>query len=140
VIEKAMPLDKIQSLCWICMGCMSIGSLIFASWQFALSVVAGGLVSTVSFYFATREIRKMTTAIGEEPSAEERQVLARQGQRGYLLKFFIRIVIIGVVLLLLIRSDSMDIFGLVLGLSTVVLAVTLAALDMARHYFFSGRR
>jgi len=140
VIEKAMPLEKIQLLCWVCMGCMSIGALVFSSWQFALSVVAGGLVSTVSFYFATREIRRMTTAIGVEPSPEGRQVLARQGQRGYLLKFFLRIVIIGVVLLFLIKSNSINIFGLVLGLSTVVLAVTFAALDMVRHYFFSGRR
>ena len=135
-----MTLNKIQQLCWFCLIGLSLGAAIFTSWQIALSVVAGGLVSTGSFLFATRDIRKLTQTIGEEPTPEGRQALARDGQRGYLLKFFLRIVIIGVVLLLLIKSDSMNIFGLVLGLSTVVLAVSLAGLDMVRRYLFRGRR
>jgi hypothetical protein len=74
------------------------------------------------------------------PALEDRQVQAKQGQKGYLVKFWGRLVIIGVVLLVIIKSQAVNIFGLILGLSTVVLAITFISLNVARHYFFRGRR
>jgi uncharacterized PurR-regulated membrane protein YhhQ (DUF165 family) len=73
-------------------------------------------------------------------SPEDRKAKAQQGQKGYLLKFWMRIVIIGIVLLLLIKGKGVNIFGLILGLSTVVIAITFISLDVARRYFFRGRR
>jgi hypothetical protein len=62
------------------------------------------------------------------------------GKGVVILKFWLRIAMIGVVLLLLIKSSSVNIFGLILGLSTVVFTVTFTAVNVVRHYYFSGRR
>lgn len=74
------------------------------------------------------------------PALEDRQAEARKGQKGYLIKFWFRLVLTGVVLVLLIKSRMVDVFGLILGLSTVVLAVMVISLDVARYYLFRGRR
>jgi len=62
---------------------------------------------------------------------------------GFIIKFWFRIFIIGIVLGFLMWSKKIDrdnIFGLILGLSTVVFTVTITALGVVRHYLFRGRR
>jgi hypothetical protein len=83
---------------------------------------------------------RLIYSVSSLSSPEDRKAQAQQGQKGYLLKFWMRIVIIGIVLLLLIKSKMVNIFGLILGLSTVVVAITFIALNVAGHYFFRGRR
>ena len=135
-----LDLQKMQEISWILLAVMVLASAVLASLWFAWSVFAGGVVANCSFWLSSKEILRMVDSVSSLPSLEDRQEQAQQGQKGYLLKFWIRIVLIGIVLLVLIKSQAVDIFGLILGLSTVVLAVMFISLDVARHYFFRGRR
>ncbi len=87
-----------------------------------------------------KDIKRFVESITSFSEPEDRKAKAKQGQKGYLLKFWLRIVIIGIVLLLFIKSGVVNIFGLILGLSTVVLAITFVSLNVIRRYYFSGRR
>ncbi len=138
--ESGVALQKMQVISWIVLAVMTCGSAILVSFWFAWSVFAGGVLSIVSFWVSSKDVLRMIGSISSLPSLEDRKAQAQQGQKGYLLKFWIRIVLIGIVLLLLIKSKVVNIFGLILGLSTVVVAVTFISLNMARHYFFRGRR
>jgi len=129
-----------QLVSWGLLAVMTIAAIFAFSWQFAGAVLIGGIISILSFWVSHNDIIRLVSAISSQPSLEDRQALAQQEQKGYLLKFWIRIVIIGIVLFLVIKSGKVNIFGLVLGLSTVVLAITFTALDAVRHYFFRGRR
>lgn len=138
--EKLVSLQKMQVVSWVILVVLTCGSAIVISLSFAWSVFVGGVISICSFWVSSNDVVSLIGAVSSLPSVEDRKARAAQGQKGYLLKFWLRIVLIGVVLLLLIKSRAVNIFGLILGLSTVVLAITLISLNVARHYFFRGRR
>jgi ATP synthase I chain len=140
VAEDVLTLQRMQSICWICLLVMIGGALLFGSLPFAGAVLLGGVISVGSFWLSHREVIKMFRSVAALPALEDRQAEARKGQKGYLIKFWLRLVLTGVVLVLLIKSRMVDVFGLILGLSTVVLAVMVISLDVARHYLFRGRR
>ncbi len=138
--ENLLSLQKMQVISWTLLAIMTLGSAVLVSLWFAWSVFAGGVLSICSFWVSNKDIMRMVGSISSLPSLEDRKAQAQQGQKGYLLKFWLRIVIIGVVLLLLIKSRAVNIFGLILGLSTVVIAITFISMNVARRYFFRGRR
>ncbi len=135
-----LSLQKMQGICWIVLVILTSGSFFFVSISFAWSVLAGGIISNISFLISQKDIKGFVESVTSYPELEGREAKAKEGQKGYLLKFWLRIAIIGVVLLLLIKSGVVNIFGLILGLSTVVLAVTFISLDVIRRYYSSGRR
>ncbi len=118
---------------------MTIASAIFASVWFAWSVLVGGIISICSFWNANRGIMKLVKSVTSLASPEDQKATAKQEQKGYLLRFWLRIVIIGIVLLVLIKGQMVNIFGLILGLSTVVLTVTFISIKVVWDYYFRGR-
>jgi hypothetical protein len=140
VTDDVLSLQKMQSACWIVLAGLTLGSFFLVSTSFAWSVLAGGVVSNLIFLISQKYIKGFVEYITSSPAPEDKKAKAKQGQKGYLLKFWLRIAIIGIVLFLLIRSGAVNIFGLILGLSTVVFAITFVCLNVLRHYYFSGRR
>jgi len=140
VIEESLTLQKMQVISWIVLTFLTLGSAVVMSPPFAFAVFLGGVVSICSFWMSHNDVLKVIHSVTSLPSLDERKAQAQQGQRGYLLKFWIRIVIIGIVLLVIIKSQAVNIFGLILGLSTVVFSITFISLNVMRHYFFRGRR
>ncbi len=138
--ENLLSLQKMQVISWILLAVMTLGSAVLVSLWFAWSVFAGGVISICSFWISSKDVMKLINSVTSLASPEDRKAQAQQGPKGYLLKFWMRIVLIGIVLLLLIKGKVVNIFGLILGLSTVVVAITFISLDVARHYFFRGRR
>jgi hypothetical protein len=129
-----------QVISWTLLAVMTLGSALLVSPWFAWSVFAGGVISICSFWVSNKDVMRLIHSVTSLASPEDRKAQARQGQKGYLLKFWLRIVLIGIVLLLLIKGKAVNILGLILGLSTVVIAITFIALDVVRRYFFRGRR
>ncbi|OGR18711.1 MAG: hypothetical protein A2X81_13040 [Desulfobacterales bacterium GWB2_56_26] len=140
MIEESLTLQKMQVISWIVLVFLTLGSAVMVSPAFGFAVFIGGVVSICSFWVSHNDVLKVIHSVTSLPSLDERKAQAQQGQRGYLLKFWIRIVIIGIVLLVIIKSQMVNIFGLILGLSTVVFSITFISLNVMRHYFFSGRR
>ncbi len=138
--EDVLTLQKMQVISWICLAVLTIGAVVIVSFEFAVAVMVGGLISIGSFWVSQTEVMRVILSVTSLSSLEDRQAQAKQGQKGYLVKFWGRLAIIGVVLLVIIKSQAVNIFGLILGLSTVVLAVTFISMNVARHYFFRGRR
>ncbi|EKD36884.1 MAG: hypothetical protein ACD_75C01344G0003 [uncultured bacterium] len=140
MIEESLTLQKMQVISWFVLAVLTLGSAVIVSPAFALAVLVGGIISICSFWVSHNDVMRVITSVTSLPSLDERKAQAQQGQKGYLLKFWIRIVIIGIVLLVIIKSQAVNIFGLILGLSTVVFAITFISLNVVRHYFFRGRR
>ena len=138
--EGLLSLQKMQIVSWLVLSVMSVGSAVFMSLAFGLSVLVGGIISISSFFVSNMDIMKLVESVTSISSPEDRKAKAQQEQKGYLLKFWLRIVIIGVVLFVLIKWQLVNIFGLILGLSTVVVAITLISISVAGHYLFRGRR
>jgi len=102
---------------WVYLGLLVLGSWWFASWSFAWGVLAGGIVSVVSFRVSYRDVTAFIDTMAGP----------------------LRIAVIGIVLLLLIRFGDINVFGLILGLTTVVFTITMSGLGVVWRYYFSRR-
>ena len=115
-IGKGPLQKKIEITNWFVLGTLLLVSVIFASVNFTLGLVAGGLVSVLNFYGLCRGLQ---SAFGKW---ETDNSLAKAP---LILKYLLRMAAIGFVLYVLLAKTSADIFGIVLGLSTVVIAIIL---------------
>jgi hypothetical protein len=145
VVDGLMSLQKMQVLSWIYLLVLTVGSWIIFSWSFAWAVLAGGVISILSFIVSHKDVagffNSLTPTQGQGGESDKK--IIKKNKLGLIIKFWVRILIIGIVLGLLIWSHTINrdnIFGLILGLSTVVFTVTCTALSVAGHYLFSRRR
>ncbi len=150
--DDFFPLRKMQVVSWACLFCLSAGSWIFFSWDVAWSVAVGGVISIVSFLLTHQDVAHFIKSLdlptrnasgeaaqGEEPETQTKQKL-RLGKSRYIIKFWLRLAIIGLILLMLIKSGRVNIFGLLVGLSTVVFSITLTTVGVAGRSIISSRR
>jgi uncharacterized membrane protein len=133
-----MSLHKMQVSSWGFLIALTAGAWIFHSVFLAWSVLIGGLIAIFSFWVTHKDVTRFfcTLTVAEQiPKKADKKNKAE-----YIIKFWVRIAIIGIVLLILIKYKKVNIFGLILGLSTVVFGVTFTAMNAAWRYFISGRR
>jgi hypothetical protein len=140
VVKNIVSLQKMQVVSWLYLAVLTCVSWVAFSWTVAWSVLAGGIIAILSFWVSHRELMGFLNSIATSPEVTEGQAKSRFGKSGYLFRFWFRIAIIGVVVFGLIKISSINTFGLILGLSTIVFTVTFTAVDIVRHYYFSGRR
>lgn len=116
------------------------GSWLIMSWSFAQSVLVGGVIAIASFFSGHRDIEAFLKTYeppqeGEEPEKKGK----KKSKAGYIIKFWLRLALIGVALLFFIKSGKANIIGLLLGLSTVVFAIMLTTISVAGRYFLSRK-
>ena len=138
--DDLISLQKMQVMSWVYLAVLMLGAGIFHSMFFAWSVFVGGVISIISFWVCHNDVIHFIGTLTLTPDSQGEKAKMKRGKAGYLIKFWIRIAIIGVVLLVFIKYQKVNIFGLILGLSTVVFTITFTAVNVARRYFFSGRR
>ncbi len=140
MVDDIISLQKMQVMSWVYLFVITLGSWMIFSWSFAWSVFAGGIISILSFVVSHKDVMGFLDSLAPAQDEVQSKEKVKKNKLGFILKFWFRILLIGIVLLILIKSGKTNIFGLILGLSTVVFTVTFTALSVARHYFFSGRR
>ena len=136
-MEDKLSLNRMLALSWLYLAILVIGSWVMSSWSFAWGVLVGGIISIASFLVSYREVRRFF----ETHELQQGQP-AKKGKftkQGLILKFWLRLFLIGLVLFFFIRFSSINVFGLILGLTTVVFTITLSALGVVWGYYFSRR-
>jgi len=141
VLGELLSLRKMQALSWVCLLILCGGSWLFYSWEFTWAVAIGGVISIVSFMLTHQDVARFMKSLdsSEEEGQGEKKAL-KVGKSRYIIKFWFRLAIIGLVLLMLIKSGKVNIFGLLVGLSTVVFTITLTTVGAAGRYIISSRR
>jgi len=107
---------------WAVLGVLVAGGFFWQGRQFALGILVGGLLVVVNFHLLHHTLKGTL----ERAARAEREVQARSRAffaARHLLRFFGLLAII----YLLVRHGWVNIFGLLVGLSTVVLTLILAA-------------
>ena len=114
-----MPLQKkIELTHWIVLGIFLFLSGVFASVNFTLGILTGGLISILNFYGLCRGLK---TAFGQMENGGA-------GKAAAMFKYLFRLVATGIVLYLVLAKTAADIFGLLIGLSTVVIGIVLSVI------------
>ncbi len=135
-----MSLRKVQVLSWVCLVALCGGAWMFWSWQMAWSVAVGGILSIVSFMLTHQDVANFMKALDSTAEGQAEKKALKVGKTRYIIKFWLRLAIIGLVLLILIKSGKVNIFGLLVGLSTVVFTITLTTVGAAGRYIIRSRR
>jgi hypothetical protein len=108
---------------WAVLTVLVLAGYFWRGREFALGVLVGGLVVVVNFHLLHHALKGTLEPLARNPQAGASRAKAFFAAR-QLLRFFALLAII----LLLVSHGWVNIFGLLVGLSTVVLTLMLAAL------------
>jgi ATP synthase I chain. len=111
LIAKDQLQRKIEIVNWIILVLIFIPSLIFGTFKFALGVLLGGFISILNFYWMERSLRRVF------------EKLTGNVKGAVVFKYFIRLALTAIVLFFLISNDTVNIIGLIIGLSVVVITI-----------------
>jgi hypothetical protein len=106
---------------WLLLIVVSTAGLVCFPFAVAMGIFSGGLIVTINFFLLNRTLKK---------AFRPPHIMSI---RGPLIKYYIRFIISGIIIFILIRTNSVDPIGLVVGLSVVVASMMLAALNEVRH-------
>ena len=107
---------------WLVLGGLVVAGFIWRGREFALGILVGGLVAVINFHLLHQALKGMLEQAAGSPEETRGQAKAFFAAR-QLLRFFALLFVI----YLLVGQGWVDIIGLVVGLSTVVLTLILAA-------------
>ncbi len=115
-----IPKDPLQSRIevhnWIFLAVAAAVSYLFGSLNFALGVLAGGVISIANFYGMSLSLRKGFANV----SARTKTFL--------MIRYYMRFVLTGIVIYFLLTRTEISIFGLLIGLSIVVINIVLSTI------------
>jgi hypothetical protein len=108
---------------WVIFFASAIIALSLSSSDFARGVIFGGLIVTVNFHLLYRTLKK---SFRPNHLVSHNVILA---------KYYIRFVASGIIIMVLIARHYVNPIGLFIGLSVVVVSITLAAVFELRNLF-----
>ncbi len=106
---------KLEIRNWLILTVLGLGSLFF-SLSFTLGFLSGGLISIANFYLLNHSLRKAFQNVSDRTKTF------------LMVRYYIRFAATGLILYLLITRTSMSVFGLIAGLSVVVLNIILTTI------------
>jgi len=110
-----IPKDPLQSKIelhnWIILGIVSVISYVFLSLNFTLGILAGGIISIANFYGLTRSLKK---AFGN---------VSGRTKSFLMIRYYMRFILTGIVIYFLLTRTEISVFGLLIGLSLVVVNI-----------------
>jgi len=110
---------------WILLGIAGGLGGVFASHGFTLGIIAGGLIVTVNFHLLYRTLKR---SLAPPYSASPNRVL---------LKYYIRFLLSGLIIFILLSDGVVEPGGLLIGLSVVVASILLATLCEVKKIIFN---
>ena len=109
---------------WIVFAVVSAGGLVLATPDMLWGILFGGLIVTINFHLLSRTLKKSLT-----PSnlTSHNVILA---------KYYLRFILSGFIIFILISGHYVHPLGLFIGLSVVVASIMLATLRELKNLFF----
>jgi MFS superfamily sulfate permease-like transporter len=115
-IEKDPLQRKLEILNWIILGLFVLISLLFWTFPFTLGILLGGLISIVNFFWLKRDLRAVFSN------------LTGRAKSAIMFRYYLRFFVSAVVIFFIISRTIVDVMGLLIGLSIVVINIVLTLL------------
>ena len=109
---------------WIIFAAALLVGLLAFQRDFALGILAGGLIVTVNFHLLARTLKKSLTP----PHLVSHNVI--------IAKYYVRFIASGVIIFFLISGHYVDPLGLFVGLSVVVASIVVATVRELKNLIF----
>lgn len=107
---------KIEFRNVVILGLMLIASLLLMPWRFTLGILLGGLISIVNLHWLGRDLRIIFSD------------LSGKAKSAMMIRYYIRMAATAVVLYFVITGLPVDVIGLLVGLSLVVINIVFTAI------------
>jgi ATP synthase I chain len=120
-IEKDPLQKRLEITNWILFAVLLAGSLLLRSARFSLGIILGGLISVVNFHWL---YRNLLSVFANEMNRVRSAIMRR---------YYIRLAVTAVSLYWIISGNIVDVIGLVIGLSVVVLNIVLTTVLTLCH-------
>ena len=115
-IEKDPLQRKLEILNWIILGLFVLISLLFWTIPFTLGILLGGLISITNFFWLKRDLRAVFSN------------LTGRAKSAIMFRYYIRFFVSAVIIFIIISQTIVDVMGLLIGLSIVVINIVLTLL------------
>ena len=109
---------------WILFSIVSIAGFLFTTPNFAKGIIFGGLIVTINFHMLYRTLKK---AFKPPHLASHNVILG---------KYYLRFIVSGFIIFVLISKHYVNPIGLFIGLSIVVASIMLATICEVKKLFF----
>jgi len=126
--DGTICLRTIAAFNWAILATMAIAGWLAFSPRFGIGVVIGGVIANVSFLLLRRDLTNVLA--GPLKAAKAR----------FFIKYYARFAVLTVILFFLIQGGGVNLFGLLLGLSTVALSIGATAIrEIKKIYLMNAR-
>ncbi len=122
----ALSVSKIQGLQFACVMVFAAAALLHSP-AMAGAVLAGGLLSLLSFAWLKRDISSVFTG----PLGPAKVL--------FFLKYYARLALVAVALFIIIRHRLVNVIGLLAGLSTAMCSIVIAGAGHARKLYVNAK-
>ena len=126
-LEDEALIKKVELFNWILLALLTSSGFVFFSRDFGFGVLVGGVLAIANFYLMKRSLFR---ALDPQRKGKTRFF--------YLLKYFLRLAALGLIIAWLLIKGWVSPFGMLLGLSIIVIGIALAGIHEARKFFFKG--
>ena len=109
---------------WVLFFIAGLTGLFFMPPDFAMGIICGGLIVTINFHLLYRTLKK---AFRPPHLASSRVILG---------KYYMRFIASGIIIFILISEHFVNPLGLFIGLSVVVMSITIATVRELTKYIF----
>lgn len=110
--EEALPLRRIQLLNWVLLVLLTGVAAAFFGMPSARAVLVGGLLANSSFWLLKRDLSRLL--VGELAAVKVR----------FFIKYYARLALLALLIFVLVKYASLNIPGLLVGLSVVFLSIS----------------
>ena len=118
--QKILRLIQLVSL--ILTVIFAIGGYVLRSPTFALSVLFGSVLVNGSFWILKRDAEQVLNRVASS-AAEASRAVQRMERVRFVVKFYAKLIVLGLLLYAASTRMQLDMIGVALGLSTVMLSV-----------------
>jgi NAD(P)H-dependent flavin oxidoreductase YrpB (nitropropane dioxygenase family) len=126
-------LRMIQLFNLLMVAIFTAGSWYIIDWTLAQSVLIGGILASGSFFLLKRDIEQLIDRVAS--AGDQAKGVKKMEKVRFFLKFYARLTVLGLLLYVLTTKISINMIGLVIGLSTVMLSVVIVVLARGRMIF-----
>ncbi len=109
---------------------LAFGGWYIAGWCFSRSVLIGGILVNGSFGLLKTDIKQLMERVGNEDGPQGTAFTLERTR--FFLKFYARLVVLGLLLVVLASQAAIDVIGLTLGLTTVMFSVVIIGLSTGK--------
>ncbi len=125
--QPEISLTKVLTVNWLLIVTVPLAAGLTFSWSIAWAILVGALIATVSFILLKNDMTKVMNG----------PIHAIKLQ--FFIKYYLRLTALAVVLYILVRHGHINVFGLLVGLSTVVLGIVIVAVSQVKNIYLSGK-